>query len=138
MVSIDTLGCRLRNSGAQTSRPETYITSGFSGRWPIGWLNTAATTRSGARSISFSANEPPIQLPKKTNWRMPRWSISPNWSSAKAPHGSSTGIGPVDNPWGAFADDQLGLMDHLGIRQFVFFGNCIGGSFALKLMERAP
>jgi hypothetical protein len=34
------------------------------------------------------------------------------------------------------ADDQVGLMDHLGIRQF-FFGNCIGGSFALKLMERA-
>jgi pimeloyl-ACP methyl ester carboxylesterase len=32
----------------------------------------------------------------------------------------------------------LGLMDHLGIRQFFFFGNCIGGSFALKLMERAP
>jgi pimeloyl-ACP methyl ester carboxylesterase len=29
-------------------------------------------------------------------------------------------------------------MDHLGIRQFLFFGNCIGGSFALKLMERAP
>ena len=24
---------------------------------------------------------------------------------------------PVDDPWGAFADDQLGLMDHLGIRQ---------------------
>jgi len=41
-------------------------------------------------------------------------------------------------PWDAFADDQLGLMDHLGIRQFLFFGNCIGGSFALKLMERAP
>ena len=29
-------------------------------------------------------------------------------------------------------------MDHLGIRQFCFFGNCIGGPFALKLMERAP
>ncbi len=29
-------------------------------------------------------------------------------------------------------------MDPLGIRQFFFFGNCIGGSFALKLMERAP
>jgi pimeloyl-ACP methyl ester carboxylesterase len=52
--------------------------------------------------------------------------------------GESTGPVPVDDPWGAFADDQLGLMDHLGIRQFVFFGNCIGGSFALKLMERAP
>jgi pimeloyl-ACP methyl ester carboxylesterase len=52
--------------------------------------------------------------------------------------GESTGPVPVDDPWGAFADDQLGLLDHLGIRQFVFFGNCIGGSFALKLMERAP
>jgi pimeloyl-ACP methyl ester carboxylesterase len=52
--------------------------------------------------------------------------------------GESTGPIPVDDPWNAFADDQLGLMDHLGIRQFVFFGNCIGGSFALKLMERAP
>jgi pimeloyl-ACP methyl ester carboxylesterase len=52
--------------------------------------------------------------------------------------GESTGPIPVDDPWGAFADDQLGLMDHLGIRQFAFFGNCIGGSFALKLMERAP
>ena len=52
--------------------------------------------------------------------------------------GESTGPIPVDKPWDAFADDQLGLMDHLGIRQFVFFGNCIGGSFALKLMERAP
>jgi len=52
--------------------------------------------------------------------------------------GESTGPIPVDDPWGAFADDQLGLMDHLGIRQFLFFGNCIGGSYALKLMERAP
>ncbi len=52
--------------------------------------------------------------------------------------GESTGPVPVNDPWNAFADDQLGLMDHLGIRQFVFFGNCIGGSFALKLMERAP
>jgi pimeloyl-ACP methyl ester carboxylesterase len=52
--------------------------------------------------------------------------------------GESTGPIPVDDPWGAFADDQLRLMDHLGIRQFFFFGNCIGGSFALKLMERAP
>jgi pimeloyl-ACP methyl ester carboxylesterase len=51
---------------------------------------------------------------------------------------AATGPDPVEDPWGAFADDQLGLMDHLGIRQFLFFGNCIGGWFALKLMERAP
>jgi pimeloyl-ACP methyl ester carboxylesterase len=52
--------------------------------------------------------------------------------------GESTGPVPVDDPWGAFADDQLGVMDHLGIDRFVFFGNCIGGPFAMKLMERAP
>jgi pimeloyl-ACP methyl ester carboxylesterase len=52
--------------------------------------------------------------------------------------GESSGPVPVDDPWGAFAADQLGLMDHLGIDRFFFFGNCIGGPFALKLMERAP
>jgi pimeloyl-ACP methyl ester carboxylesterase len=52
--------------------------------------------------------------------------------------GESTGPVPVDDPWGAFADDQLGVMDHLGIDKFVFFGNCIGGPFAMKLMEQAP
>jgi pimeloyl-ACP methyl ester carboxylesterase len=55
-----------------------------------------------------------------------------------ATSGESTGPVPVANPWDAFADDQLGVMDHLGIRQFMFFGNCIGGPFAMKLMERAP
>jgi pimeloyl-ACP methyl ester carboxylesterase len=55
-----------------------------------------------------------------------------------ATNGESTGPVAVDNPWDAFADDQLGVMDHLGIRQFFFFGNCIGGPFAMKLMERAP
>jgi len=52
--------------------------------------------------------------------------------------GESTGPIAVDDPWGAFADDQLGLMDHLGINEFFFMGYCIGGCFALKLMERAP
>ena len=55
-----------------------------------------------------------------------------------ATNGESSGPVPVDNPWDAFADDQLGVMDHLGIGQFFFFGNCIGGPFAMKLMERAP
>ncbi len=52
--------------------------------------------------------------------------------------GEFTGPVPVDDPWGAFADDQLGVVDHLGIDRFFFFGNCIGGPFAMKLMERAP
>jgi pimeloyl-ACP methyl ester carboxylesterase len=29
-------------------------------------------------------------------------------------------------------------MDHLGIKQFLFIGYCIGGCFAGKLMQRAP
>ena len=52
--------------------------------------------------------------------------------------GESTGPVPVDDPWRAFADDQLAVMNHLGINKFFFFGNCIGGPFAMKLMERAP
>jgi pimeloyl-ACP methyl ester carboxylesterase len=52
--------------------------------------------------------------------------------------GGSSGPVQTDDPWGAFADDQLGLMDHLGIDQFLFIGYCIGGPFALKLIERAP
>jgi pimeloyl-ACP methyl ester carboxylesterase len=55
-----------------------------------------------------------------------------------ANNGDSVGPIPVDNPWDAFADDQLGVMDHLGIRGFFFFGNCIGGPFGMKLMEREP
>ena len=55
-----------------------------------------------------------------------------------ASNGYSTGPVPVDNPWDALADDQLGVMDHLGIGQFFFFGNCIGGPFGMKLMERTP
>jgi len=52
--------------------------------------------------------------------------------------GESTGPVPSEDPWGAFADDQLGVMDHLGIDRFCFFGNCIGGPLAMKLMEQAP
>ena len=52
--------------------------------------------------------------------------------------GGSIGPVQVDDPWGAFADDQLNLLDHLGVQQFGFIGFCFGGPFALKLAERAP
>jgi pimeloyl-ACP methyl ester carboxylesterase len=55
-----------------------------------------------------------------------------------ANEGESTGPLEPDDPWGAFARDQLGLMDHLGIQEFFFLGCCIGGPFVLKMMEFAP
>jgi pimeloyl-ACP methyl ester carboxylesterase len=52
--------------------------------------------------------------------------------------GASSGPLQINDPWGAFAEDQLGVMDHLGIREIMVLACCIGGLFVLKLMERAP
>src|SRR5262249_19702893 len=43
--------------------------------------------------------------------------------------GQSTGPLEVDRPWDAYADDQLGVMDHLRIDKFMVLGFCIGGPF---------
>jgi pimeloyl-ACP methyl ester carboxylesterase len=55
-----------------------------------------------------------------------------------APTGQSTGAIEVDRPWESYADDQLGLMDHLGIDKFMVMGFCIGGPFIWSLLKRAP
>ena len=55
-----------------------------------------------------------------------------------APSGQSTGPVEVDRPWESYADDQLGLMDHLGIDKFMVLGFCIGGPFIGSLLKRAP
>ena len=52
--------------------------------------------------------------------------------------GKSTGPLEVDRPWDAYADDQLGVMDHLGIKRFMVLGFCIGGPFIWNLLKRAP
>jgi pimeloyl-ACP methyl ester carboxylesterase len=52
--------------------------------------------------------------------------------------GQSTGPLDVERPWDAHADDQLGLMDHLGITKFMVLGFCIGGPFIWNLLKRAP
>ena len=55
-----------------------------------------------------------------------------------APTGQSTGPIEVDRPWESYADDQLGLLDHLGIGKFMVMGFCIGGPFIWSLLKRAP
>src|SRR6266513_132011 len=55
-----------------------------------------------------------------------------------APTGQSTGPVEVDRPWESYADDQLGLMDHLRIDKFAVMGFCIGGPFIWNLLKRAP
>jgi pimeloyl-ACP methyl ester carboxylesterase len=52
--------------------------------------------------------------------------------------GQSLGSIEIDRPWDAYADDHIGLMDHLGIREFMVLGFCIGGPFIWNLLKRAP
>jgi pimeloyl-ACP methyl ester carboxylesterase len=52
--------------------------------------------------------------------------------------GQSTGPLDMDDPWGMYASDQLGLMNHLGIERFHALGCCIGCSQVLHLMKKAP
>jgi pimeloyl-ACP methyl ester carboxylesterase len=52
--------------------------------------------------------------------------------------GQSSGLLEIDRPWDAHADDQLGLMDHLGIGEFLVMGLCICGPFIWNLLQREP
>jgi pimeloyl-ACP methyl ester carboxylesterase len=52
--------------------------------------------------------------------------------------GQSTGPLEIDRPWDSYADDHIGLMDHLGIKEFMVMGFCIGGPFIWNILKRAP
>lgn len=58
--------------------------------------------------------------------------------SRNASGGQSSGPVEIDRPWDAYADDHLGLMDHLGVKEFMVLGFCIGGPFIWNLLKRAP
>ncbi len=52
--------------------------------------------------------------------------------------GQSSGPLEIERPWDAHSDDQLGLMDYLGIKEFLVMGFCIGGPMIWNLLRRAP
>ena len=52
--------------------------------------------------------------------------------------GQSSGPLEIDRPWDSHTDDQLALMDHLGIDKFMVLGFCIGGPLIWNLLKRAP
>ena len=52
--------------------------------------------------------------------------------------GESTGPLEIDRPWDSYADDHLGLMDHLKIDKFMVMGFCIGGPLIWNLLKHAP
>ena len=51
--------------------------------------------------------------------------------------GQSLGPIEIDRPWDAYTDDHIGLMDHLGISEFMVLGFCIGAPFIWNLLKRA-
>ncbi|MBC7635280.1 MAG: alpha/beta fold hydrolase [Acetobacteraceae bacterium] len=55
-----------------------------------------------------------------------------------APDGQSSGPLEIERPWDSHSDDQLALLDHLGIGDFLVMGFCIGGPFIWNLLRRAP
>jgi pimeloyl-ACP methyl ester carboxylesterase len=52
--------------------------------------------------------------------------------------GASSGPLDLEDPWASYVGDQLALLDRLGVGRFHVLGCCIGCSYALGLIERAP
>ena len=82
--------------------------------------------------------------------RIERWQMLP-WRPAEALAGEFRTIvmdqrnagqssAPVceGDGWNTYTDDHIALLDHLGIGLCHLVGCCIGGSFILNLLQRAP
>ena len=54
-----------------------------------------------------------------------------------ANEGQTKGPLDIERTWDTFTDDQLNLMDYLGLDQFKVIGFCIGGPMIWNLLKRA-
>lgn len=52
--------------------------------------------------------------------------------------GQSSGPLDTEDPWTSYVEDQLGLLDHLGIERYAAIGCCIGCSYILKQADMQP
>ncbi|HEY4331762.1 MAG TPA: alpha/beta hydrolase [Ilumatobacteraceae bacterium] len=52
--------------------------------------------------------------------------------------GSSIAPVSANDGWQSYADDQLALLDHLGVERCHVLGMCIGGPFVMSLVTREP
>ena len=86
-------------------------------------------------TISFVTDKGPVQRDGGVQGRVPLHHDGPaqrQWRPVLRPAGDRPAVGRVH------ADDQLRLMDHLGIKAFLVMGFCIGGPFIWNLLRRAP
>jgi pimeloyl-ACP methyl ester carboxylesterase len=54
-----------------------------------------------------------------------------------ANNGQTEGPLEIERTWDGFTDDQLSLMDHLGIDRFMVMGFCIGGPMIWNMLKHA-
>ncbi|HAA67398.1 MAG TPA: alpha/beta hydrolase, partial [Acidimicrobiaceae bacterium] len=52
--------------------------------------------------------------------------------------GRSTGPIAASDGWHTYAQDQIALLDHLGVDRFAVAGMCIGGPYAMGLIAEVP
>lgn len=52
--------------------------------------------------------------------------------------GASVAPVSASDGWGSYAEDQLALLDHLGIERCHVIGMCIGGPYIIGLLKAAP
>ncbi|MBM4206168.1 MAG: alpha/beta hydrolase [Gammaproteobacteria bacterium] len=79
-------------------------------------------------------------------WRNAPWNPLQAWADAgfqliamdQRNAGQSTGPIHSAHSWHTFAEDQLALLDHLGVDRFVVAGMCIGGAYSAQLAVRVP
>jgi len=83
------------------------------------------------------SGQPGVPMP----WIDPRTELSDQFrviSMDQRNAGASSGPVGVDDGWGTYTDDQLALLDALGVDRTHAMGGCIGSSYALALCDRAP